>query len=193
MHYSKQIVNKNFDEDRCFYGSKETSFINITINNENNGSYGFLECNDIEAINSNFEMKYLFWNNFNLKVKNCNFNKPSNDSIWNCNNVHLAALNVFSSRFVRCCTNISIDSCNIESDEFAWQNSNLRCNGSKILGFCAFFELFYARIDNCEIKGKQAFEGTKNSVIENCYIESDDCLWNSANVQLRNCTIKSNR
>lgn len=193
MNFSKQIVNQNIDENRCFYGNTETSFINVSINDKNSGEYGFLDCKDIEVVNSNLAMKFLFRNNINLKVKNSNFNKESIDSIWNCNNVQLLALNVYSPRFIRYCTNITIDSCNIESDEFGWKSTNLKCNGSKIIGFCTFFEPIYSRIDNCEIKGKQAFETARNSIIENCYIESDDCFWHSENIQIRNCTIKSER
>ena len=193
MAFARQVVNKIIDDERCFYKSIETSFINVTADGGKQGRFGFNDCYNIEVINSNFNLKYLFWNNYYLKVKNSNFTFNAEDAFWKVNNLTIQSSNLYGPRSIRDSVNIVIDSCFVSSNEFAWKTYNFTCKNSKIFGFCTFFECNYGLLDNVQIIGDRTLYAAKSLTITNSFIDSKDCLTSCENLLLRNCTVKGDQ
>ena len=191
MGYQNKVIGITSDEERAFYASQETEFINIEICGEADGESAFKESRDIEVANSNFYLRYPFWHNTNLKVNNSNFYDKARAAFWYDENVEVNCCNGYGVKYFRECTNLKISSSTFESEEIGWRCNNVEVVSSNITGFYAFFQSSDIVIHGIEFKGKYSFQYAKNLTIENSNLDTKDAFWHAENVVVRNSTIKS--
>lgn len=190
MTYDKMIKGITSDEERAFYGSKNTSFSNITIKGDKDGESAFKESNNIEVVKSSFLLRYPFWHNTSLKVKKCIFESTSRAAFWYDDKVAFDHSTAFGVKMFRECSNIKIKNSEIESEEIGWKCKNVRAEKSKITGFYAFFQSKNIKFKEVQFKGKYSFQYTKNVTIEDSYLDTKDAFWHAENVYVKNCTVK---
>ena len=63
------IENKSFDEERALYGSNGIIVKNCKFDGPADGESAFKECSIVEAEHCFFNLRYPFWHNKNLKIR----------------------------------------------------------------------------------------------------------------------------
>lgn len=186
----EKIENQIRDDERAFYNSIDTEFENIKIDGPADGESAFKECSNIFIDKSFFNLRYPFWHNNTLWVKNSELTDLCRAAFWYdkkviCENVKSKGIKAF-----RECEDVCLNNCDFYSEEIFWNVKQTVIHNSKIEGVYAFFQCKYVEIDNLEFKGKYSFQYTKNVVIRNSNLDTKDAFWHSKNVLVENCIVK---
>lgn len=180
------------DQERAFYNTKNTHFLNCKIDGPADGESAFKECRNITVENTLNNLRYAYWHDENLNIINCTLAEPARASIWYCNNVNMTGTKIQSVKAFRNCNNIIIKDCDIVSEDFGW-----KCDGIKMSnctldeGVRSFLDVNNVIIESCNLKGKYMFQYSSNLTFLDTTLESKDFLWHAKNVYCKNCTIKS--
>jgi len=135
----KKITNIETDEERAFYGSKDVEFENITIDGPADGESAFKECNDISVNNSTFNLRYPFWHNTNLEIKNSTMTDLCRAAFWYDDTVVIQNVKSNGVKALRECKNVTMINSEFISDEIFWKVDNIKLKDSSITGPYAFF------------------------------------------------------
>jgi len=186
----KKIENQIRDDERAFYHSQDTEFEDIKIDGPADGESAFKECSKINVNKSFFNLRYPFWHNSELWVKNSEMTDLCRAAFWYdskimCENVKSNGIKAF-----RECKDVSLDKCVFNSEEIFWNVRKLSVIDSEIQGVYAFFQCTDVLISNIRFKGKYSFQYAKNVAIKNSNLDTKDAFWHSKNVVVENCTIK---
>ncbi|MCQ2818311.1 MAG: DUF3737 family protein [archaeon] len=183
------IENQTSGIERAFYGTRNTHFKNIKIQGEEDGESAFKECRNITVEDSLHILRYPYWHNDNLVMKNLKFEPTARASIWYCNNVEMLDTNLNAIKALRNCTNVKINNSDVISDEFGWKTDGFKCDRMTLKGHYAFFECNNLYLDNFELDGKYSFQYCTNVTILNSKLKTKDALWHAKNVYCKNCQI----
>jgi len=185
-----KISNKIDDQERAFYGSKNTEFENVKIDGPADGESAFKECTNISISNSFFALRYPMWHNTLLKVKNLEMTETCRAALWYCDKVGLIDVKSKGIKALRECRDVSLKNCDFCSEEIFWRTKDISIVKSKIEGVYAFFQCKKINIKGLEFKGKYSFQYVKNVEILDSVLDTKDAFWHSENVVCRNCVIK---
>lgn len=183
------IENKSFDMERALYGSDGIKLINCTFEGEADGESALKESKNIEAYNSTFKLRYPFWHDQNVLVKNCSLLETARAPFWYSENITVDKTSLQAPKALRECNEISITDSDINSSEFGWSCQNIEFKGVKAHG-----EYFMLRAENITIKdvdfsGKYSFQYVKNATFENCTLNTKDAFWHAENVYVKNSIV----
>lgn len=186
----KVIENKAFDMERALYGSENIFIKKCSFDGPSDGESALKESNNVEAENCFFNLRYLFWHNSFLKIKNSEMTELCRAALWYSDNIKIADTKLHGIKALRECSNVKIKNCDIVSTEFGWSANNVYMENSTIRS-----EYFMMRSENLKFhdikfKGKYSFQYIKNSVFENCVFDTKDAFWHSENVIVKNSVIR---
>ena len=74
--------NEIHDEERGFYGLKDATVRNCKIDGPADGESAFKECREIEVENTYFNLRYPFWHNDNVKIRDCEMTENCRAALW---------------------------------------------------------------------------------------------------------------
>lgn len=176
-------------KEREFYGTTNAHFKNITTKGEEDGESAFKECKNITVEDSHLLLRYPFWHNTNLCLKNLIFEDTARAALWYCDNVKIEDTIHKSVKPVRNCNNVYMKNCDFNSEEFGWKCDGIKMENCKLKGPYVFLDSSNIELNSFELKGKYSFQYTTNVTIYNSKLETKDCLWHAKNVYCKNCTL----
>ena len=184
------IKNEIRDDERAYYGSKNTDFENITIEGPADGESAFKESRDISVINSKLNLRYPFWHVVDLKVKFSKFSETCRAAFWYSKNIDVEEIELTGVKAFRECEKINLTQSKIKSEELFWRCNKINVRNSILEGFYGFFQSKNIEIDNIKFTGKYSFQYTENVEICDATLDTKDAFWHSKNVTVRNSVIK---
>lgn len=184
----KKIENKEFEGERPLYQSHDLHIDHVTIHK---GESSIKECSNILATNCQFEGKYVFWETYGFKVKDCLFTEGARSSLWYSKDVEMTDCRVEAPKMFRRMQGIKLNNVQIlNGQETLWDCSdielqNVEINGADYLGMHAE----NVKADHYHQEGNYAFQYGKNICITNSLLNSKDAFWEAENITLIDCEI----
>ena len=184
------IQDKTFDEERALYGSREVFVKNCAFDGPADGESAFKECSDIEAENCYFNLRYPFWHNHVLKIRNSEMTQLCRAALWYSDNIQITDTKLHGIKALRECSRVKMSGCDIVSPEFGWSVNDIQM--SDCTAESEYFMLRSSRLNfnSVRMKGKYSFQYIENSVFENCVFDTKDAFWHAKNVVVRNSVVK---
>lgn len=184
------ITNKTFDEERTLYAAQDILVKDCAFDGPADGESAFKEGKNVAVDNCFFNLRYPFWHDTGLKIKNSEMTEHCRAALWYSENVEIGDTKLHGIKTLRECANIKMRGCDIISPEFGWS-----VRGITMEDCTAESEYFMMRSDhlnfrNVRMKGKYSFQYITDSVFENCVFDTKDAFWHGKNITVRNSVVK---
>ena len=184
------ITNKTFDEERALYAAQDILVKNCAFDGPADGESAFKEGRNIVVDHCFFNLRYPFWHDTGLNIKNSEMTELCRAALWYSENVEINDTKLHGIKALRECANIKMRGCDIISPEFGWS-----VRGITMEDCTAESEYFMMRSDHLDFhdvcfKGKYSFQYITDSVFENCVFDTKDAFWHGKNITVRNSVVK---
>ena len=177
------IENQTFDEERALYGREGITVRNCSFD-------GPAEGKDIEAEHCFFNLRYPFWHDHGLIIRDSEMTELCRAALWYSDRVEITDTKLHGIKALRECSNIVMKNCDIISPEFGWSVRGIRMEDS-----AAVSEYFMMRSEdltfrNMNLTGKYSFQYIRNAVFENCTFDTKDSFWHGENITVKDSVVK---
>lgn len=172
----KVIEGQKFDEERALYGSRNLAVRDCVFNGPADGESALKESTDIWAEDCSFDLRYPFWHDHNLTIRNCRMSETCRAALWYSENIDIADTRMHGIKALRECRNIRIRSSDIISPEFGWSAREIRMRNCTARSEYFLMRAEDIMITNVSFRGKYSCQYTKNAVIEHCQFDTKDAL-----------------
>lgn len=184
------IENQTFDEERALYGSKGVTVRNCSFDGPADGESAFKEGKDIEAEYCFFNLRYPFWHDHGLIIRDSEMTELCRAALWYSDRVEITDTKLHGIKALRECSDIVMKNCDIVSPEFGWSVRGICMEDS-----AAVSEYFMMRAEdltfrNVNLTGKYSFQYIKNAVFEHCTFDTKDSFWHGENITVKDSVIK---
>ena len=186
----KIIQNEIFDQERALYGSRQLSVEHCRFDGPADGESAFKECRDVQAVDCYFNLRYPFWHDTGLTIRNCEMTELCRAALWYSDEVTIEDSKLHGIKALRECGQVHMNHCDVISPEFGWFVHGLDMQNCTVQGEYFMMQSRDLHFDNVSLKGKYSFQYIENSVFENCHFDTKDAFWHAKNVVVRNSTVK---
>ncbi len=186
----EQIKNQVFDEERALYGRHGLHVANCKFDGPADGESAFKECRDIQVEDCFFNLRYPFWHDDGVKIRNCEMTELCRAALWYTNDVRIEDSKLHGIKALRECSRIGMRGCDVISPEFGWFSHDIEIQKSGFVGEYFMMRATGLKFDEVTLKGKYSFQYITDSVFENCQFDTKDAFWHAKNVVVRNSVIK---
>lgn len=186
----KLIENKTFDEERALYGSDGVRAVNCRFDGPADGESAFKESKNIETESCFFNLRYPFWHDTNVAIRDCEMTELCRAALWYSENIEIEDTKLHGIKALRECGDIKMSGCDIISPEFGWNSWNIDMKSSSATGEYFMMNAKRLHFDDVSLKGKYSFQYIEDSTFENCNFDTKDAFWHAKNVTVRNSVIK---
>ena len=192
------IRNQEFGGERPLYASHDLRLENVTIHV---GESSIKESSNIEAENCRFEGKYVFWETYGFKVRNCYFAESARSSLWYSKGAHLVDCQVDAPKMFRRMQGVEVERTQfpnalethnavINSKDAFWESENVTIYDSEINGEYLAWYGKNIRLVRCHLTGEQLLCYVDGLILEDCTFGEDaNLLFEYSTL---NATIKGN-
>ncbi len=185
----KIVENLKLDEERALYGSDGITVRNCRFDGEADGESALKESRNITVEDCFWNLRYPFWHDDNLYIKNTEMTDKCRAALWYSKNINIKDTKLHGIKALRECSDVEITDCSIDSTEFGWF-----VDGVKMRNTAAKSEYFMMRSKNLDFKkvallGKYSFQYIEDSVFEDCVFNTKDAFWHAKNVTVKNCEV----
>lgn len=177
------IKDQYFEGERPLYESRDLRLERVRIGE---GESGLKESRHIEAIDCEFEGKYIIWECEDVTCRNCHFAESDRAPLWYNRNIRLYDCLIDAPKAFREVDNLILERVKISDGiETFWC-----CRDGRIAdlimenGEYAFLRADQFQISNLQLQGKYAFQYARNIEIHNAVLDTKDAFWES-----ENCTV----
>ena len=186
----KVIENQTFDMERALYGSENVLVQNCSFDGPADGESAFKEGRNIEAAHCFFNLRYPFWHDHGLSIKDSEMTELCRAALWYSDHVEITDTKLHGIKALRECSNVVIRNSDIISPEFGWSTRGIRMEDTT-----AASEYFMMRSEDLvfrgvEFKGKYSFQYIKNATFENCVFDTKDAFWHGENITVKDSVVK---
>ena len=186
----KKIINEKFDEERALYGSRDIYVEKCTFDGPADGESAMKESSNIEVVDSYFNLRYPFWHDTKVRIKDCEMTELCRAALWYSTDIEVTGTKFHGIKALRECSDVLIKDSDIISPEFGWSVHNI-----KMVDSTADSEYFMMRSDglkfeNVEMKGKYSFQYIEDSEFINCKFDTKDAFWHAKNVVVKDSVVK---
>ena len=183
------VENITFDEERALYGSSGITVRNCRFDGPQDGESALKESKEITVENCFFNLRYPFWHDDYLSIKNCELTELCRAALWYTGHANISGTALHGIKALRECHDIRITNCSIKSPEFGWS-----ANNASFVNSSAESEYFMMRstnlsFENFTLNGKYSFQYVENMEMKNCNLNTKDAFWHSKNVTVRDSVI----
>ena len=184
------IENQTFDEERALYGREGITVRNCSFDGPADGESAFKEGKDIEAEHCFFNLRYPFWHDHGLIIRDSEMTELCRAALWYSDRVEITDTKLHGIKALRECSNIVMKNCDIISPEFGWSVRGIRMEDS-----AAVSEYFMMRSEdltfrNMNLTGQYSFQYIRNAVFENCTFDTKDSFWHGENITVKDSVVK---
>ena len=184
------IQNRTFDEERALYGREYIRVENCAFDGPTDGESAFKEASHIQVENTFLNLRYPFWHNEDLKIKDCEMTELCRASLWYSKDIEIADTKMHGIKALRECVNVTIKGCDIISPEFGWSVDGVTMSDSKAVSEYFMMRSKRIRFQNVEFKGKYSFQYIEDAVFENCVFDTKDAFWHGKNILVKDSIVK---
>ncbi|WP_322171024.1 DUF3737 family protein [Acutalibacter caecimuris] len=184
------IENKTFDEERALYGSVGITVKNCSFDGPADGESAFKECRDVAAEHCFFNLRYPFWHDDGLAIRNSQMTDQCRAALWYSQHITITDTKLHGIKALRECSDILMQNCHVISPEFGWFNHHVRMEDVSVEGEYFMMRSDGLQFNNVRLKGKYSFQYIEGSTFENCDFDTKDAFWHAKNITVRNSTIK---
>lgn len=184
------IENQTFDMERALYGSDGVIVKNCSFDGPADGESAFKEGRNIEAEHCYFNLRYPFWHDDILKIKNSEMTTACRAALWYSNQIEITDTKMHGIKALRECGDVRIKNCDIISPEFGWSVSNIQMRHTTVQSEYFMMRSANLNFEEVQLKGKYSFQYIKNAVFENCAFDTKDAFWHSENTIVKNSVVK---
>ena len=180
----RTIQNQTFDAERALYGSNDILVKDCSFDGPADGESAFKECQNVQVEHGFFNLRYPFWHDHGLVIRD------SEMTLWYSDHITIENTKLHGIKALRECADVKIVGCDVVSPEFGWS-----VRGIEMEDCDAESEYFMMRstnlhFTNVRMKGKYSFQYIEDSVFENCTFDTKDAFWHAKNVTVRNSVVK---
>ncbi len=186
----RTIQNQTFDEERALYGLQETLVRDCTFDGPADGESAFKECADVEADHCFFNLRYPFWHDEHLTVRNSEMTELCRAALWYSHHIEIADTKLHGIKALRECSDVKMTGCDIVSPEFGWSVHNIEMEDCDAQAEYFMMRSTGLRFRNVRMKGKYSFQYIEDAVFEDCDFDTKDAFWHAKNVVVKNSTVK---
>lgn len=182
------IKDKEFGGERPLYASHDVRLEHVTIHV---GESSIKESSNIEAENCTFEGKYVFWETYGFRIKQCYFAESARSSLWYSKDCVMVGCKVDAPKMFRRMKGITVsDTVFYNGEEMLWDCNMVTLRDVTIRN-CDYLFMHSSdiRIDNYRQDGNYSFQYARNVEIHNAVINSKDAFWEAENVTLVDCEV----
>ena len=178
-----RIQDTYFDGERPLYESRGLRLERVTIGE---GESGLKESRHIEAVDCEFEGKYVIWECEDVECRNCHFAASDRAPLWYNRNIRLYDCRIDAPKSFREVDGLQLENIQIrDAEETFWQcrNGQLKEVGMEN-GTYAFLYAKSLSINRLRLNGKYVFQYAKDIEIHDAVLDTKDAFWES-----ENCTV----
>ena len=186
----EKYIEERFGEERALYGSKDIIIERCRFEGEEDGESALKECEDIEIIDSFFDLRYPLWHVNNAILKNCEMSEGCRAALWYDENIKILASKLHGIKALRECEEVKIEYTDIISPEFGWFSEEIEMNYCTLEGEYPFLKSEEIKLDHFELKGKYSFQYVEDVHISNSILDTKDAFWHGENVFVENSIVK---
>lgn len=184
------IQNQIFDEERALYNSRDVIVSNCRFDGPKDGESALKESSNVIVENSFCNLRYPFWHNHTLEIKNTSMTSLCRAALWYSEDVLITCSSLHGTKAVRECKNVTLKSCNVDSAEFGWYSQGIHIEDTAAKGEYFLMQTKNVTARNLFLDGKYSFQYMQDAVIENSTLNTKDAFWHAKNVVVRNCTVR---
>ena len=186
----KTISNQTFDQERALYGETGLLVRDCAFDGPADGESAFKEGKNIQVEGCFFNLRYPFWHDQGLTIRDSRMTELCRAALWYSQNVEITGSKLHGIKALRECGNIRMKNCDIISPEFGWSTQGIQMEDCT-----AQSEYFMMRSQNLtfrgvQMKGKYSFQYIENAVFENCTFDTKDAFWHGKNITVKNSVVK---
>ena len=78
----RTIQNQTFDEERALYGSNDILVKDCSFDGPADGESAFKECKNVEVAHGFFNLRYPFWHDHNLTIRDSEMTEHCRAALW---------------------------------------------------------------------------------------------------------------
>lgn len=184
------IQQETFDEERALYGSREILVKDCAFDGPADGESAFKECENVQAEHCFFNLRYPFWHDHGLKIRDSEMTELCRAALWYSDHIEITDTKLHGIKALRECSDVTMRGCDIASPEFGWS-----VRGMEMENCTAESEYFMMRATdlhfcNVRMQGKYSFQYIEKSVFENCVFDTKDAFWHAKNVVIRDSVVR---
>lgn len=184
------LENKQFDEERALYGSKNLILNNCSFDGPVDGESALKECDGIVANKCYFNLRYPFWHTNNARIVDCEMTELCRAALWYNKGVEIIGTKMNGIKALRESTNIHLKGCDVNSPEFLWKCKDIEILDTYINSEYTLFECSGVGIGGLKLYGKYSFQYSQNIEIRNSFLDTKDAFWHSKNVTIYDSVVK---
>jgi len=185
----KTIENQSFDQERAFYESQNLSVSHCKFQGPANGESAFKESSHITATDCLFDLRYPFWHDQNVQLKDCELTEHCRAAFWYSHKIRIENSKLHGIKALRECSDIGILDSDIRSPEFGWFVHDVHMKNCTTEGEYFMMRSDRLHFENVELNGKYSFQYVSDSTFENCVFQTKDAFWHAKNVTVKNSVI----
>ncbi len=186
----RTIEHETFDMERALYGSTGILARECRFDGPADGESAFKECADIAAERCFFNLRYPFWHDHGLAVRDSELTELCRAALWYSDRIEILNTKLHGIKALRECSDVTIAGCDVVSPEFGWFTHRVRMRDTKVQG-----EYFMMRSDHLDfsgvtLDGKYSFQYIEDSVFDGCVFRTKDAFWHAKNVVVKNSVVQ---
>lgn len=185
----KLIEKMTFDEERALYGSDGIRTVECSFDGERDGESAFKESRDIRAENCYFNLRYPFWHDSRVSIRQCEMTELCRAALWYSEHIEIENSKLHGIKALRECKNIHIADSDIISTEFGWFSKHIKVENTSAAGEYFMFRAEDLDLKDVSLNGKYSFQYITDSIFENCNFDTKDAFWHAKNVTVRNSIV----
>lgn len=186
----KIIENKSFDEERALYGSHGVLLRNAAFDGPADGESALKESSDIELQNVFCNLRYPFWHDHNLTIRDCEMTELCRAALWYSDHITITNTKLHGIKALRECSDVHMEDCDIVSPEFGWSVHNITMRNCTAESEYFMLRAEHLRFLDVQFKGKYSFQYISDAVFENSTFDTKDAFWHAKNVTVKNSVVK---
>lgn len=186
LHIEDQI----FDAERALYGSRGVMAERCRFDGPADGESAFKESRDIIAKECYFNLRYPFWHDVGVVIRDCEMTPLCRAALWYCRDVDIADSQLHGIKALRECADVLMQHCDIVSEEFGWMNRGVVMRDCRATSAYFMLNARDLTLEHVTLEGKYSFQYVENATFRNCDFRTKDSLWHAKNVRVVDSTIR---
>lgn len=186
----KLIENQTLDAERALYEAENLIIRNCTFDGPADGESAIKECRNITVENCYWNLRYPFWHDTGLTIKETELTENCRAALWYSKNIEIVDSKLHGIKALRECAEVKISNCSIISPEFGWSVDKVRMENTRVTGEYFMMRSSDLEFKDVELHGKYSFQYIENAVFENCVLDTKDAFWHGKNITVRNSIVK---
>nr|WP_317401785.1 DUF3737 family protein [uncultured Gemmiger sp.] len=186
----KCISNQTFDEERALYGQKEIHVTNCRFDGPADGESAFKEGTDITAEYCFFNLRYPFWHDTNLTIRDGEMTEFCRAALWYSRNVTITDTRLHGIKALRECDDVVMRNCDIVSPEFGWSVRKITMENCTAESEYFMMRSEHLHFRHVTLKGKYSFQYIQDATFDDCNFDTKDAFWHARHVVVRNSVVK---